>query len=121
MIAAFFVWEFFAPHPMVPRALFKKAKKTMIVILLITWLSGGNFFVLLLFWPTQIYNVYGKLWSRLLHAAHLLIVPQVMTQSALVFDHSLSDSASLLAQRSASFSSLSPKVAFGCCYCFSQP
>jgi hypothetical protein len=60
MIAAFFVWEFFAPHPMVPRALFKKAKKTMIVILLITWLSGGNFFVLLLFWPTQIYNVYGQ-------------------------------------------------------------
>ena len=45
---------------MVPRALFKKAKKTMIVILLITWLSGGNFFILLLFWPTQIYNVYGK-------------------------------------------------------------
>lgn len=60
MIAAFFVWEFYAPHPMVPRALFKKAKKTMIVILLITWLSGGNFFVLLLFWPTQIYNVYGE-------------------------------------------------------------
>lgn len=65
MIGAFFVWEFFAPHPMVPRALFKKAKKTMIVILLITFLSGGNFFVLLLFWPTQIYNVYGK---SILHA-----------------------------------------------------
>ena len=32
----------------------------MIVILLITFLSGGNYFVLLLFWPTQIYNVYGK-------------------------------------------------------------
>ena len=59
MIAAFFVWEIYTPHPMVPRALFKKAKKTMIVILLITWLSGGNFFILLLFWPTQIYNVYG--------------------------------------------------------------
>lgn len=65
MIGAFFVWEFFAPHPMVPRALFKKAKRTMIVILLITFLSGGNFFVLLLFWPTQIYNVYGK---SILHA-----------------------------------------------------
>lgn len=60
MIVAFFIWEIYAPHPMVPRALFKKAKKTMIIILLITWLSGGNFFVLLLFWPTQIYNVYGK-------------------------------------------------------------
>jgi hypothetical protein len=32
----------------------------MIVILLITFLSGGNYFVLLLLWPTQIYNVYGK-------------------------------------------------------------
>jgi hypothetical protein len=45
---------------MVPRALFSKAKKTMIVILLITFLSGGNFFVLLLLWPTEIYNVYGR-------------------------------------------------------------
>jgi hypothetical protein len=59
MIVAFFVWEFYAPHPMVPRAMFHKSKKTMIVILLITWLSGGNFFALLLFYPTQIYNVYG--------------------------------------------------------------
>ncbi|KAF1919900.1 major facilitator superfamily domain-containing protein [Ampelomyces quisqualis] len=59
LIIAFFVWEFFAPYPMVPRALFSKAKKTMIVILLITFLSGGNYFVMLLFWPTQVYNVYG--------------------------------------------------------------
>lgn len=59
MIIAFFIWEFFAPHPMVPRALFHKAKKTMIVILFITFLSGGNFFVVLLLWPTQVYNVYG--------------------------------------------------------------
>ncbi|KNG48914.1 trichothecene efflux pump [Stemphylium lycopersici] len=58
-IIAFFIWEFYAKHPMVPRALFSKAKQTMIVILLITFLSGGNYFVLLLFWPTQIYNVYG--------------------------------------------------------------
>ncbi|KAI8942834.1 hypothetical protein NX059_000874 [Plenodomus lindquistii] len=59
-IIAFFIWEiYFAPHPMVPRALFSKAKKVMIVILLITFLSGGNFFVLLLMWPTEIYNVYG--------------------------------------------------------------
>jgi len=56
---AFFIWQVFAPHPMVPRALFSKAKRTMIIILLITFLSGGNFFVMLLMWPTQIYNVYG--------------------------------------------------------------
>jgi hypothetical protein len=59
MIIAFFVWELYAPYPMVPRALFSKAKKTMIVILLITFLSGGNYFAMLLFWPTQVYNVYG--------------------------------------------------------------
>ncbi|KAJ4305792.1 hypothetical protein N0V90_001324 [Kalmusia sp. IMI 367209] len=59
LIIAFFIWEFYAPYPMVPRALFKKAKKTMVIILLITWLSGGNYFVLLLFWPTEVYNVYG--------------------------------------------------------------
>ncbi|KAF2844799.1 MFS general substrate transporter [Plenodomus tracheiphilus IPT5] len=58
-IIAFFVWEVYAPHPMVPRALFSKSKKIMIVILLITFLSGGNFFALLLMWPTEIYNVYG--------------------------------------------------------------
>jgi hypothetical protein len=32
----------------------------MICILLITFFSGGNFFVLLLFYPTQIYNQFGK-------------------------------------------------------------
>jgi hypothetical protein len=59
MIIAFFIWELYAPYPMVPRALFSKAKNTMIVILLITFLSGGNYFAMLLFWPTQVYNVYG--------------------------------------------------------------
>jgi len=60
LIIAFFVYEIkFAKYPMVPPALFSKAKTTMIVILLITFLSGGNYFVLLLFWPTQVYNVYG--------------------------------------------------------------
>lgn len=62
LVAAFFVWEIkFAPYPMAPKALFKKSKKTMVVILLITCLSGGNYFAMLLFWPTQVYNVYGKL------------------------------------------------------------
>jgi len=31
----------------------------MTFILLITFFSGGNFFVLLLFYPTQVYNMYG--------------------------------------------------------------
>lgn len=32
----------------------------MTFILLITFLSGGNFFAMLLFWPTQAYNMYGS-------------------------------------------------------------
>lgn len=66
MIIAFFVWEVkFAKYPMCPPGLFSKQKRTMILILLITFLSGGNFFVILLFWPTQIYNVYGTLQNLL--------------------------------------------------------
>jgi hypothetical protein len=41
----------------------------MIIILLITFLSGGNFFALLIFWPTEVYNVYGKRLDTLLHAS----------------------------------------------------
>lgn len=61
IIAVFFIWEsMFAPFPMVPAAVFSKDKRTMICALLITFFSGGNFFVLLLFWPTQVYNMYGN-------------------------------------------------------------
>jgi hypothetical protein len=61
MIIAFFIWEVkFAPHPMAPKAIFSLEKRTMIIILIITFVSGGNFFVLLMMWPSQIYNVYGR-------------------------------------------------------------
>lgn len=61
LIIAFFVWEMkFAKFPMCPKGLFRKDKRSMIVIFLITFLSGANFFVLLLFWPTQVYNMYGN-------------------------------------------------------------
>jgi len=60
LIMVFFFYEVkFAKYPMVPKALFSKEKRTMICLLLITFFSGGNFFVLLLFWPTEVYNVYG--------------------------------------------------------------
>lgn len=49
-----------AKHPMVPARIFSRDKRTMIAILLVTFLSGGNFFALLLFWPTQVFNVYGN-------------------------------------------------------------
>ena len=44
---------------MAPPKMFSKAKRVLILTLLITFFSGGNFFVMLLFWPTQVYNVYG--------------------------------------------------------------
>ncbi|RMX88448.1 hypothetical protein D0868_14817 [Hortaea werneckii] len=60
LIIQFFVYEVcIAKYPMVPAALFRKAPRTMSFILLITFFSGGNFFVLLLFYPTQVYNMYG--------------------------------------------------------------
>ncbi|KAK0384869.1 hypothetical protein NLU13_7347 [Sarocladium strictum] len=61
IIMTFFVYEIkFAKHPMVPARIFSRDKQTMQAILLVTFFSGGNFFVLLLFWPTQVYNVYGN-------------------------------------------------------------
>lgn len=50
----------FAKFPMCPKGMFKKDKQSMIAVLLITFFSGGNFFVILLFWPTQVYNMYGN-------------------------------------------------------------
>lgn len=46
---------------MVPPRMFRVAPRTMTVTLLITFLSGANFVNVLLFWPTEIYNVYGTL------------------------------------------------------------
>ena len=49
-----------AKYPMVPPRIFSRDKTTMIFILLVTFFSGGNFFAMLLFWPTEVYNVYGN-------------------------------------------------------------
>ncbi|KAG9386136.1 AraJ Arabinose efflux permease [Pyrenophora tritici-repentis] len=58
-IIAFFIWEFKAPYPMCPRELFSKSKRTTISILLITFFSGGNYFVMLLLWPSELTAVWG--------------------------------------------------------------
>lgn len=47
----------------------------MIVILLITCLSGGSFFALLLFWPTEVYNVYGQIHCKNLTRLQLIQAP----------------------------------------------
>lgn len=95
---------------MVPKALFSKAKKTMIVILLITFLSGGNYFAMLLFWPTQVYNVYGM--SLTFQILSELIGKQGTTTSKSAFDPFRSASVSSSAQPSASFLFPSLEVAF---------
>ncbi|KAM7221053.1 MFS drug efflux pump [Rhypophila decipiens] len=57
-IAVFVLWEFyFASMPILPRTL-GKAPRTMIMTLLITFISGANFFAVLMLWPSEAYNVY---------------------------------------------------------------
>lgn len=58
MIGAFFVWEGFAPHPMFPKRL-RQDPRILSLTLVITFISGANFFSILMFWPTQAFNVYG--------------------------------------------------------------
>ncbi|TLD26183.1 gb [Venturia nashicola] len=59
LFAAFCIYEWkFAPHPMFPRAIAKEPR-ILLLTLVITFISGSNFFSVLLFWPTQSYNSYG--------------------------------------------------------------
>ena len=59
LLAAFCVWEgYFAKHPMFPKRL-KQDPRILILTLIITFISGANFFGYLMFWPTQAFNVYG--------------------------------------------------------------
>jgi hypothetical protein len=59
LLVAFVVWEaYFAPYPMFPRRL-NQAPSILICTLIITFISGANFFSILMFWPTQAFNVYG--------------------------------------------------------------
>jgi hypothetical protein len=55
---AFFIWEAYgAKYPMFPRRL-QQDPRVLSLTLLITWISGANFFSVLMFWPTESYNVY---------------------------------------------------------------
>ena len=59
LLVLFPLWEVFgAKHPMFPSRL-KKEPRIMALTLVITFISGSNFFSVLLFWPTQAFNVYG--------------------------------------------------------------
>lgn len=59
LLIAFCLWEMYgAPHPMFPGRI-KQDPRVLLLTLLITFISGMNFFAYLMFWPTQSFNVYG--------------------------------------------------------------
>lgn len=58
-IISFIVYEArFAKYPMFPKRL-QQDPRVLALTLLITFISGANFFSVLMFWPTQAFNVYG--------------------------------------------------------------
>ncbi|TKA61545.1 hypothetical protein B0A55_12640 [Friedmanniomyces simplex] len=59
LLVSFFVWEAkLAKHPMFPKRL-RQVPRILGLTLIITFISGANFFSILMFWPTQAFNVYG--------------------------------------------------------------
>ncbi|KAL9083062.1 MAG: hypothetical protein Q9159_005991, partial [Coniocarpon cinnabarinum] len=59
LILCFFLWESkYATYPMFPSRL-RQESRTLTLTLVITAISGASFFSIILFWPTQSYNVYG--------------------------------------------------------------
>lgn len=59
LLIAFGVWEVkVAKYPMFPSRL-KQEPRVLALTLVITFISGANFFSILMFWPTQAFNVYG--------------------------------------------------------------
>lgn len=59
MIIAFLLWETYgAKYPMFPKRL-RQDPRILSLTLVITFISGANFFSILMFWPTQAFNVYG--------------------------------------------------------------
>jgi len=59
LIAAFILWEAYgAKNPMFPKRL-RQEPRILGLTLVITFISGANFFSILMFWPTQAFNVYG--------------------------------------------------------------
>ncbi|KAK0633593.1 major facilitator superfamily domain-containing protein [Immersiella caudata] len=59
LIIIFLVWELrFAANPMIPKR-FGKKPRTLLLTMVITFISGANFFSVLMIWPSEAYNVYG--------------------------------------------------------------
>lgn len=59
LIVIFGLWEYKGSNnPMIPRDL-GPAPRTLIMTMIITFISGANFFSVLMLWPSEAYNVYG--------------------------------------------------------------
>ncbi|KAJ5612150.1 hypothetical protein N7510_005344 [Penicillium lagena] len=59
LLVAFGFWEVYgAKYPIFPSKL-KQEPRTLGLTLVITFISGANFFSVLMFWPTESFNVYG--------------------------------------------------------------
>jgi len=59
LIVAFVLWESYgAKYPMFPKRL-RQDPRILGLTLVITFISGANFFSILMFWPTQAFNQYG--------------------------------------------------------------
>lgn len=59
MLIGFGLWETYgAKYPMFPKRL-RQDPRILGLTLVITFISGANFFSILMFWPTQAFNVYG--------------------------------------------------------------
>lgn len=59
LLVCFAFWEIYgAKYPIFPSRL-KQESRTLGLTLVITFISGANFFSVLMFWPTQAFNVYG--------------------------------------------------------------
>jgi hypothetical protein len=57
----FALWEiYYAKYPIFPSRIVKQEPRILSLTLLITFISGANFFSVLMFWPTQAFNVYGQ-------------------------------------------------------------
>lgn len=63
LLMAFFVWESrFAKFPMFPGRI-KQEPRILGLTLVITAISGANFFSVILFWPTESYSKSSRLPS----------------------------------------------------------
>ncbi|KAK3396052.1 fungal trichothecene efflux pump [Sordaria brevicollis] len=59
VLIVFGLWEYKgSKNPMIPRDL-GPAPRTLIMTMIITFISGANFFSVLMLWPSEAYNIYG--------------------------------------------------------------